>query len=307
MAAAWRALAAVEDPEIPALSIVDLGLVRGVEIQADDALHVRLSPTYTGCPATEIIRRAVEQALAKVEAGRIVVTPVLAPAWTSDWITAEGRAKLAAYGIVPPRRVASTRATACATMRRSRVRAAARCIRHASVSSVPRRARPCTGVPTAWNRSKFSSAFDGPRMPTFHALKVVAVERIAEDAVSLTLAVPDALRDQFKFAAGQYVPIRRIVDGREEQRTYSIVAAPGGAGLRLGVRVQPHGRVSGDLAQGLQAGDLLDVGRRSADSARASTLRARAPTSRSPPAAASRRCFRSRRTSSRGNRSAGSP
>ena len=105
-AAAWRALAAVEDPELPALSIVDLGLVRGVEIQADDALHVRLSPTYTGCPATEIIRRAVEQALAKVEAGRIVVTPVLAPAWTSDWITAEGRAKLAAYGIVPPRSVA---------------------------------------------------------------------------------------------------------------------------------------------------------------------------------------------------------
>lgn len=106
-AAAWRALAAVEDPEIPALSIVDLGLVRGVEIQADDTLHVRLSPTYSGCPATDVIRRAVEQALGKADTGRFVVTPVLAPAWTSDWITAEGRAKLAAYGIVPPRSLAS--------------------------------------------------------------------------------------------------------------------------------------------------------------------------------------------------------
>lgn len=98
-------------------------------------------------------------------------------------------------------------------------------------------------------------------MPTFHALKVIAVERIAEDAVSLTLAVADVLRDQFKFAAGQYVPIRRIVDGREEQRTYSIAAAPGSAALRLGVRVQPSGRVSRDLAHSLQAGDLLEVGR----------------------------------------------
>ncbi len=66
-------------------------------------------------------------------------------------------------------------------------------------------------------------------MPTFHALKVIAVERIAEDAVSLTLAVADALRDQFKFAAGQYVPIRRIVDGREEQTN---LFDRGGAGRR---------------------------------------------------------------------------
>ena len=102
VAAAWRALAAVEDPEIPALSIVDLGLVRSVGIEADGALHVHLSPTYTGCPATDVIRRTVEQALNDVDTGRCVVTTVLAPPWTSDWITAAGRAKLTAYGIVPP-------------------------------------------------------------------------------------------------------------------------------------------------------------------------------------------------------------
>lgn len=98
-------------------------------------------------------------------------------------------------------------------------------------------------------------------MPTFHALKVSTVERIAEDAVCLTLEIPGALREQFNFAAGQYVPIRRIIDGREEQRTYSIVTAPGGALLRLGVREHSNGRVSRDLAHALRPGDVLDVGR----------------------------------------------
>ena len=98
-------------------------------------------------------------------------------------------------------------------------------------------------------------------MPTFHALRVNTIERIAEDAVCLTLAIPDALRDQFQFAAGQYVPIRRVIDGREEQRTYSIVTAPGSAVLRLGVREHAHGRVSRDLAHALRSGDALDVGR----------------------------------------------
>ncbi|HUX72497.1 MAG TPA: 2Fe-2S iron-sulfur cluster-binding protein [Steroidobacteraceae bacterium] len=98
-------------------------------------------------------------------------------------------------------------------------------------------------------------------MPAFHPLTVATVERIAEDAVCLTLAIPQALREQFKFAAGQYVPIRRSIGGREEQRTYSIVTAPGGALLRLGVREQSNGRVSRDLAQALRPGDLLDVGR----------------------------------------------
>jgi ring-1,2-phenylacetyl-CoA epoxidase subunit PaaD len=102
VAAAWRALSAVEDPEIPALSLVDLGIIRFVETQADGVLNVGLSPTYTGCPATEVIRQLVEEALAAAPVGEFAVTAVLSPAWTSDWITPEGRRKLAAYGIVPP-------------------------------------------------------------------------------------------------------------------------------------------------------------------------------------------------------------
>jgi ring-1,2-phenylacetyl-CoA epoxidase subunit PaaD len=99
---AWDALAAVDDPEIPALSILDLGLIRGITPRADGTLEVGLSPTYVGCPATDVIRRSVEEALAGAGVGGFVVTTVLSPAWTSDWITAEGRRKLELYGIVPP-------------------------------------------------------------------------------------------------------------------------------------------------------------------------------------------------------------
>jgi ring-1,2-phenylacetyl-CoA epoxidase subunit PaaD len=102
VATAWRLLASVEDPEIPALSIVDLGLVRFVDVSPDGGLEVGLSPTYVGCPATEVIRRSVQDALRQGGVGAFTVSNVLAPAWSSDWISAEGRRKLLEYGIVPP-------------------------------------------------------------------------------------------------------------------------------------------------------------------------------------------------------------
>jgi ring-1,2-phenylacetyl-CoA epoxidase subunit PaaD len=105
---AWTALAAVEDPEIPSVSIVDLGLIRSVKPRFDGTLEVGLSPTYVGCPATEVIRRSVEHALRTAEVGAFVVTAVLSPAWTSDWISAEGRRKLEIYGIVPPEQSTSS-------------------------------------------------------------------------------------------------------------------------------------------------------------------------------------------------------
>ncbi len=107
IAAAWQALASVEDPEIPALSIVDLGLVRFIDVRPNGLLQVGLSPTYVGCPATEVIRQSVRDALERAAVGEFDLINVLSPAWSSDWITAEGRRRLHAYGIVPPDRSVS--------------------------------------------------------------------------------------------------------------------------------------------------------------------------------------------------------
>jgi ring-1,2-phenylacetyl-CoA epoxidase subunit PaaE len=97
-------------------------------------------------------------------------------------------------------------------------------------------------------------------MLSFHPLKVTAVERVAEDAACVTMEIPSALRDAFAFHAGQYVTVRCMIEGREERRTYSIVTAPGGRALKLGIRLQRGGRMSGELASTLRPGDLLDVG-----------------------------------------------
>jgi ring-1,2-phenylacetyl-CoA epoxidase subunit PaaD len=98
----WRLLATVRDPEIPVLSITDLGIVRYVRGASEDCVRVGLTPTYSGCPATDVIRKSVEQALACAGFAHAVVETVLAPAWTSDWLTSAARAKLCAYGIAPP-------------------------------------------------------------------------------------------------------------------------------------------------------------------------------------------------------------
>jgi ring-1,2-phenylacetyl-CoA epoxidase subunit PaaE len=97
-------------------------------------------------------------------------------------------------------------------------------------------------------------------MLSFHPLKVTAVERTADDAACVTVEISPTLRDAFAFHAGQYVTVRRMIEGREERRTYSIVTAPGGSALKLGVRLQSRGRMSGELAANLRPGDSLDVG-----------------------------------------------
>ena len=99
--AAWAALAEVLDPEVPALSVVDLGLVREV-LEHVDGLEVVLTPTYSGCPATEVIEQAVIDAVVAAGLGPARVTMRRAPAWSSDWISEDGRRKLREYGIAPP-------------------------------------------------------------------------------------------------------------------------------------------------------------------------------------------------------------
>ena len=99
--AAWRVLHEVLDPEVPAISVTDLGIVREVHAR-DGALEVVVTPTYSGCPATEVIAQAIQDAVAAAGLGPVRVTQRRAPAWTTDWISAEGREKLRAYGIAPP-------------------------------------------------------------------------------------------------------------------------------------------------------------------------------------------------------------
>ena len=98
---AWDVLASVLDPEVPAVSVRDLGIVRDV-IAHDNGLEIVLTPTYSGCPATEVIEHDVLAALDGADLGPAWVTLRRAPAWTTDWITSEGRRKLTEYGIAPP-------------------------------------------------------------------------------------------------------------------------------------------------------------------------------------------------------------
>lgn len=100
--AAWAALQDVLDPEVPALSVCDLGIVRDVRELDDGRLEVVLTPTYSGCPATEVIERAVLDALEVARLGPATAVTRRAPAWTTDWISEEGRRKLREYGIAPP-------------------------------------------------------------------------------------------------------------------------------------------------------------------------------------------------------------
>ena len=110
IALAWEVLGTVLDPEVPALSLCDLGIVRDVLPQgaaADSLLEVVLTPTYSGCPATELIERNVLEAIAAAGLGPARVRLQRAPAWTTDWISAEGSRKLREYGIAPPGPVAA--------------------------------------------------------------------------------------------------------------------------------------------------------------------------------------------------------
>ncbi len=106
---AWAAAATVVDPEIPVLTIADLGVLRDVALK-DGRVEVAITPTYSGCPAMNMI--AVEIALALENAGfrEPKVRTVLSPAWTTDWMSEEGHQKLRAYGIAPPQAASSRRA-----------------------------------------------------------------------------------------------------------------------------------------------------------------------------------------------------
>ncbi|TNJ47701.1 1,2-phenylacetyl-CoA epoxidase subunit PaaD [Phaeobacter sp. B1627] len=101
LARIWAWLDAVPDPEIPVISLVDLGTIRDVAWQ-EDRLVVTVTPTYSGCPASAVIRLDIETALRAHGIGRVEIRTRIAPPWTTDWLTEKGRAQLEEYGIAPP-------------------------------------------------------------------------------------------------------------------------------------------------------------------------------------------------------------
>lgn len=98
----WDWLDAVPDPEIPVISVVDLGIVRDVSWQGD-TLEVAVTPTYSGCPATSVISMDIETALRDRGLSDIRIRTQISPPWTTDWLSEKGRARLEEYGIAPPR------------------------------------------------------------------------------------------------------------------------------------------------------------------------------------------------------------
>lgn len=104
----WAVLSNVMDPEVPALSVLDLGIVRAIRVSVSrkdglgGAVEIDVTPTYTGCPATALINEIITAASVSAGFDDTKVKMVLSPAWTTDWISAEAREKLRAYGIAPP-------------------------------------------------------------------------------------------------------------------------------------------------------------------------------------------------------------
>lgn len=105
----WKLAACVCDPEIPVLSIADLGVLRDVRVKGDE-IEVDITPTYSGCPAMTMIAWEIETALARAGFTHVNVNLVLSPAWSTDFMSDEGREKLRAYGIAPPKKAVGRRA-----------------------------------------------------------------------------------------------------------------------------------------------------------------------------------------------------
>lgn len=99
----------VKDPEVPVISVRELGVLRDVQLTAD-GVEVTITPTYSGCPAMDVMRAEIERTLHEAGIARVAVKQVLSPPWTTDWISASGRAKLEGYGIAPPPHSADIRA-----------------------------------------------------------------------------------------------------------------------------------------------------------------------------------------------------
>jgi ring-1,2-phenylacetyl-CoA epoxidase subunit PaaD len=146
-----RAIAgAVPDPEMPMLTLADLGVLRDVEVDEDRAVTAVLTPTYSGCPAIAEMRGEVDRRLREAGYGEIIIRTRLDPAWTTDWITPKGRAALAEHGIAPPRPVARGAASGPVPLVLSPTRPALSCPRCGSTDTEQTSAFAATACKALW-------------------------------------------------------------------------------------------------------------------------------------------------------------
>ena len=290
---AWQVAATVTDPEVPVLTIEDLGVLRSVEVDDDGAVLVKLTPTYSGCPALDAMRDDVLLALTHAGYSDVRVDLVLAPAWTTDWMSDEGKAEAAQVrhpGADRARRGSRLGAGPAAARRevpalRLAEHARARPLRLDVVQGalrVPRLPRAVrllqgalmaarnlgsTATPAAARLADSSvaetflaSTVGGEHVAKrhrarFHALEVAEVRPLTADAVEVTFTVPEALADDYTYLPGQYVALRTELDGHERRRSYSICRPP--------ERGQPLGRDQARPRRG-----VLDVGEHRAEGRR---------------------------------------
>ena len=223
------------------VTVADLGILRDVAAE-DGRLVVTITPTYSGCPALREIAHDLRRRLTAAGFAEVTVRTALAPAWSSDWITAEGRRKLQAAGIAPPQAVpprqchlrqgrptrARSRSPSPPAASRSLARGADPATQRRPPRSAGPRARRCSAARPAASRSNTSRKSDGlppAGRAEFHPLTVARVDPLTDDSAAVTFDVPPALADRFAFAPGQSVTIRR----GDERRSYSICAAAGRA------------------------------------------------------------------------------
>ena len=253
----------VADPEIPVLTIEDLGILRDVVVDDDGNVEVTVTPTYSGCPAMDVIRADVTRTLREHGYGEVRVRTVLAPAWTTDWMSAEGRAKLAAYGIAPPGPRPAGPVPVQLTTRRPEPVACPQLRLRRHPRGQPLRlhrlqvAPHLPGLPGAVRplQDAVAMAPTGKRKPAFHLLRVAELDRITDDAVAITFDVPEELADEYRFTAGQHLALRCTIAGDDVRRNYSICTPASAGRLRVGVKRLPGGVFSSYAMERLRVGD----------------------------------------------------
>ena len=246
------AIAAIPDPEIPVITIEDLGILRGIEIDAGHAI-VTITPTYSGCPAMDHIRAEIGRVAAE-HGFTADVSLVYAPAWTTDWLSVDAKRRLAEFGIAPPGGLSDNGSpgghrlpTVC---------------EFGFARSQPVWLDGLQGAAGLQPLRRAIRSLQGPLVvsaPVFHSLRVGDVAPLTEASVAITFDVPSNLAETFRYLAGQHVTIRKEIDGEDVRRSYSICANANSGTLRVGVKQIPNGRFSTWATTELTSGDWLDV------------------------------------------------